>query len=622
MTGRDYKAFLTHHRTGPKEIGRAYESDKLLIRMTQGLGSSRYVTPDYEKLKALTLEKKITGNRSLIKVNRLAAISKASQESSLLKQHRMVWQKEVLRLDAVRKRAEAEQALVFQSGMSEKSSISMFMLDVEDQELEAKAQLKDFKASTVDPIWTLREDLQAWLSEHSIRLRGRSPPTENLTEQHAKISETVESVYEQQQAILDRLGHEQLSLEQDLNSNYLRSLFAGAEKWVVEGVPVEAQVLVCPDMELRDSVLSEFVVLDQKYLRRLRELDKLHPDVLRSDTGGWSDQDHFAFQAIVDQYPHDLSNRRSLYINRLRRQLPHKTRADVVAHEDWTLSNRFYTEHRRTLINCWARDKQELYDKAVAVFADACLAQELQQATAINIQRQDEICRELAQKVQRWREQKLEAMRLEDEMASQRRQVFEQQRIKEQEAEKKKRALNKQKLDVYHTKQLKEQEAREREGKQRLLELQEAMAQQAQQDKERVAYRETLIEERLQKQQEERRREAEEEIERERRLDAIRQMVEVHVEHDPQRVFQATKAFNAHLGIGVDEDINIQKPLFDARGFTSEQVMADPRVKLEEALRRAGLHQNPYARVMLKDVKPLRPPRKDQESTVFKDVDK
>ena len=63
-------------------------SDKLLIRMTQGLGSSRYVTPDYEKLKALTLEKKITGNRSLIKVNRLAAISKASQPVPLYQHQR------------------------------------------------------------------------------------------------------------------------------------------------------------------------------------------------------------------------------------------------------------------------------------------------------------------------------------------------------------------------------------------------------------------------------------------------------------------------------------------------------------------------------------------------------
>ena len=249
--------------------------------MTEGLGSSRYVTPDYEKLKALTLEKRITGNRSLIKVNRLAAVSKASKENSLMKQHKIVWQKEVGRLDAARKRAETEQATFFHIGTSEKSSISMFMLDAEDQQLEFDAQRKEFKASTVDPIWTLREDLQAWLAEHSTRLRRGSPTLQTLTEEHARISETIESVREQQEAIMDRLRHEQLGLEQDLNSNYLRSLFAGAEKWVVEGVPGEAQVLVCPDMELRDSVLLEFELLDQKYLRRLRELDKLHPDVLR-----------------------------------------------------------------------------------------------------------------------------------------------------------------------------------------------------------------------------------------------------------------------------------------------------------------------------------------------------
>ena len=43
--------------------------DKLLLRMKQGLGSSRYAAPDYEKLKALALDKKIAGNRTLIKVN-------------------------------------------------------------------------------------------------------------------------------------------------------------------------------------------------------------------------------------------------------------------------------------------------------------------------------------------------------------------------------------------------------------------------------------------------------------------------------------------------------------------------------------------------------------------------
>ena len=36
--------------------------------MKQGLKSSRYATPDYEKLKALALDKKVAANRTLIKV--------------------------------------------------------------------------------------------------------------------------------------------------------------------------------------------------------------------------------------------------------------------------------------------------------------------------------------------------------------------------------------------------------------------------------------------------------------------------------------------------------------------------------------------------------------------------
>ncbi|XP_022080125.1 coiled-coil domain-containing protein 148-like [Acanthaster planci] len=620
MTGRDYRGFLSQHRAGPREIGRAYESDKLLIRMTEGLGSSRYTAPDYEKLKALALEKKISGNRSLIKVNRLAAISRASQEKSLLKQHGMVWQREVGRLDAARKRAESEQDSFFLSSTSEQSEISMFMLEAEDYQMELEVDRKAFKGATVDPLWTLREDLQAWLTENSPQFHPGSPRHEELAEQHTRITETIDSVKEQQQGILNKLWHEERALEQDLHSNYLRGLFAGAEKWVVEGIPTEAQVLICPDMELRSSVLLEFGLLDQKYLVRLRDLDKMHSDVLRSDTGGWDAADHFAYQVIVDQYPHDLSNRRALYIDRLRRQLPHKTRNDIVAHEDWSLHHRFYVERRRTLINCWARDKQELYDKAVTVFADACLAEELRQATAINRQRQDEICQQLGQKVQRWKEQKAEAMRLEDEIASQQRRQLEEQRAREEEADQKRRAVDKQKVEAYHLKQRKEQEAREKENKKRLADIQEAMELQAQKDRERVAYREMLLEERKQRQQDERRKEAENEMERERRLDALRQMVEVHVENDPQRVFQNTKAFKAHLGIGVDEDINIQKPLFDAKGFTAEQVTSDPRFKLEQALRKAGLHGNPYARAMMGHTKPLKPPRRDQESTVFKDL--
>ena len=52
------------------------------------------------------------------------------------------------------------------------------------------------------------------------------------------------------------------------------------EKQVVEGIPWEAEELECPDLELREKVLQEFLMLDEKYLERLRDLDHRHADML------------------------------------------------------------------------------------------------------------------------------------------------------------------------------------------------------------------------------------------------------------------------------------------------------------------------------------------------------
>ena len=47
--------------------------------------------------------------------------------------------------------------------------------------------------------------------------------------------------------------------------------------------------------------------------------------------GGWSEEDHAHFMMIYDQYPYDLANRRMLIIDRLKRQVPGKSRADLVS---------------------------------------------------------------------------------------------------------------------------------------------------------------------------------------------------------------------------------------------------------------------------------------------------
>ncbi len=50
------------------------------------------------------------------------------------------------------------------------------------------------------------------------------------------------------------------------------------------------------------------------------------------------------------------------------------------------------------------------------------------------------------------------------------------------------------------------------------------------------------------------------------------------VETDPMRILQGTLASNAKLGIGIEEDINIQKPLFDLKGFSADQVRESRQV--------------------------------------------
>ena len=49
----------------------------------------------------------------------------------------------------------------------------------------------------------------------------------------------------------------------------------------------------------------------------------------------------------------------------------------------------------------------------------------------------------------------------------------------------------------------------------------------------------------------------------------------------------------------------------------SFQVMADPRFRLQERLREAGLQDSRFAREAIANMKPLHAPRKDMESNVF-----
>ena len=52
-------------------------------------------------------------------------------------------------------------------------------------------------------------------------------------------------------------------------------------------------------------------------------------------------------------------------------------------------------------------------------------------------------------------------------------------------------------------------------------------------------------------------------------------------------------------------------------GFTEKQLLADPRLRLEQELRSKGLMHNDYARDAVKHMLPPQKPRKDLESNLF-----
>uniref|UniRef100_A0A8C6Q1I9 Coiled-coil domain containing 148 n=1 Tax=Nothobranchius furzeri TaxID=105023 RepID=A0A8C6Q1I9_NOTFU len=88
--------------------------------------------------------------------------------------------------------------------------------------------------------------------------------------------------------------------------------------------------------------------------------------------------------------------------------------------------------------------------------------------------------------------------------------------------------------------------------------------------------------------------------------------VEVVAEADPERMMGDTEAWKSrHLN-----ENELQKPLYSLSTYTDTQILSDPRVRLEQALREAGLQQSQYSKAVLSEVKPPKPPRRDTESTL------
>ncbi|XP_040460548.1 coiled-coil domain-containing protein 148 isoform X1 [Falco naumanni] len=604
MSELDHGMFFTTQRIS--DVG------NLVFPMRNGLCSQKYKPVDYKHLRELAAEEKLASAKIQLKIKKIEQVSKINKEQMLLKQHRQVWWQEHKRLSENRQKAEAE----MKTFLDEESHKHNFFLDMRDLEHKLSKERDTYQRDTVVPVWQLKErlkfrlsEVQRYLSEGSC-LKSKIDPVEVLQQ--------IEFVKKQQKAILEFLILESLALEKELEDYITKVLvhsFEEEEGLFLE-VPSALLSLECPYPDLKALVINEYRKLASGYWSKLQEIDQQLKVLYRNTE--WTEEVQWVFQTVINQYPGNLQKRRTLYLDVLQRYLPHKSRHDLVVHEKAWDHYHFIRNQRRVLILNWAQARKAFLRKAVTTVAEASAAREAEVTLANTRQKQQEICADLKAKVLQWKAQQEEATEREAAVAARRKEKKDEEERLQKEREMIHRAQEKEKVKKYQAeKQLKWQEQEEKDL-QHLKELRKLMAEQAVKDRERVKYRQALLERQLLEKKELALQEAREEEKKKKRLEALRQQVAIAAKSDPARVVADTVASKARMGIGTKEEFDLQKPLFKLHTYSEQQVISDPRFRVELALREAGLHKTLYAKEILPKIPPLKLPRRDMESTVFK----
>ncbi|KAK2516298.1 Ccdc148 [Columba livia] len=585
-----------------------------VVPLRSGLCSQRYKPKPggYKHLRELAAAEKLASAKIQLKIKKTEQVSKMNREQMLLKQHRQVWWREHERLRENRQKVEAD----IKTFLDEESHKHGFFSDMSDLEHKLSKERDTHQANTVAPIWQLKEDLKSKLSEMQCHLPEESPLKSKINP--LDMLQQIESVKKQQKEILEFLALESLALERELEEYKPEALARSFEEknGLVLEVPSALLSLECPCPDLKTLIIDEYRTLAGAFWSRLQEIDEqLQVSYRNMD---WTEEDRWVFQTVIHQYPSDLQRRRMLYLDALQRYLPHKSRHELVVHEEAWDRHQLGRSQRRALLLGWAQARRALLLRAVASAARASAAQQEAAALAGTRLRQQQLCAQLKAKVLQWKAQQEEAARLEAAGAARRREEQDEEERLRKEQEMIRRAQEREKVKKYWAeKQLRWQEQEEKDL-QRLEEFRKRMAEQAVRDRERVGYRRALLEKRLLQKRELALRGARAEEESARGRQAHRQQVAIVAKLDPARAVADTVASRARMGIGAEEEFCLQKPLFKLHTYSEQQIVSDPRLRVELALREAGLHGAPYAREILPKIPPPKLPRRDMESTAFK----
>jgi hypothetical protein len=218
-------------------------------------------------------------------------------------------------------------------------------------------------------------------------------------------------------------------------------------------------MLESPDEELKLSVLNEFIIIDFKYKEKITQLNQNHQAILNENSkfDGWGQYEHEIFEHIYEHYHYhnvNLTNcnftLRDLLFDRMKRTFEihglKLNRNELVKHEEWMNMKKYYQQQKKLLYHEWSESRNGLLVKAEVAFNEAFEVMELENDKQLERAKQLRFCNELYAKVKKFREQKLEALEIQQKLDR----IMEEERLKKLkiENEKEKRRREEQKRNV------------------------------------------------------------------------------------------------------------------------------------------------------------------------------
>jgi predicted metal-dependent phosphotriesterase family hydrolase len=129
-------------------------TERMVQRARAGIAYTNFKPVDYGHLKSMIAEKKFTEQESLMKLEKVEAAARRRKDENSLKQHLNVWNRELIRLSALRRQIEVDIETSVYSNLFDNADKPYKELMLYRESLDK--DFFDFKKHTCDPIWLLR----------------------------------------------------------------------------------------------------------------------------------------------------------------------------------------------------------------------------------------------------------------------------------------------------------------------------------------------------------------------------------------------------------------------------------------------------------------------------------